>query len=227
MDCLEYMKTLKDNEFDLIIADPPYGDCDGSWNKSSSRWGGWFLDYRLNGHVGEEEKVEKSKRFNGGTWATKYNRNKGIFWDIKPTEEVFNEMFRVSKNQVIWGGNYFSLPPTRCFIVWDKLSIGENFSMAMCEYAWTSFKKKNAKRWMGVPRGTKKNPRIHPTQKPVGLYEFILKHFAQPGDKILDPFMGSGSSRIACHNMGFDYVGIEIDKDYFDAEEKRYESFIL
>lgn len=123
------------------------------------------------------------------------------------------------------GGNYFNLPPTRCFVVWDKKNISETFSMAMCEYAWTSFKKKNAKCYAEIPQGTKADPRFHPTQKPIGLYRFLLHHFAQEGDKILDPFMGSGSSRIACWEMGFDYVGIEIDENYFKKEEHRFNEY--
>lgn len=134
-------------------------------------------------------------------------------------------MFRVSKNQIIWGGNYFNLPPTRCFVVWDKLTISAEFSMAMCEYAWTSFKGKNAKRWEGAPQGTKADPRFHPTQKPVGLYKFLLSQFANKGDRILDPFLGSGSSRIAAWEMGFDFVGCEIDTGYFTMQEQRFSDY--
>ena len=179
-----------------------------------------------------------SERFQGGTWARRYNRrgvaedqmqpeerNDGIFWDVAPTEEVFAEMFRVSRNQIIWGGNYFPLPPTRCFVVWDKLSISDTFSMAMCEYAWTSFKGMNAKRWEGAPQGTQAWPRFHPTQKPIGLYRFLLHHFAKPGDRILDPFLGSGSSRIAAWEEGYDFVGIEKDEVYFKLQEKRFEEW--
>ncbi len=176
---------------------------------------------------------EKCKRFEGGTWARRYNRrgvdegarDNGIFWDVAPSEEVFEQMFRVSKNQIIWGGNYFNLPPTRCFVVWDKLTISAEFSMAMCEYAWTSFKGKNAKRWEGAPQGTKADPRFHPTQKPVGLYKFLLSQFANKGDRILDPFLGSGSSRIAAWEMGFDFVGCEIDTGYFTMQEQRFSDY--
>lgn len=152
-------------------------------------------------------------------------RNDGIFWDVAPSEEVFAEMFRVSRNQIIWGGNYFPLPPTRCFVVWDKLTISDTFSMAMCEYAWTSFKGMNAKRWEGAPQGTQAWKRIHPTQKPIGLYRFLLHHFAKPGDRILDPFLGSGSSRIAAWEEGYDFVGIEKDEAYFKLQEKRFEEW--
>lgn len=208
-----------------------------------ARFGQWFKRYRnlqadctttADSHaIRGGQDAERSKRLSGGTWATKYqkptgggvDRQNGIFWDVAPSEEVFEEMFRVSKNQIIWGGNYFNLPPTRCFVVWDKLSISAEFSMAMCEYAWTSFKGKNAKRWEGAPQGTKADPRFHPTQKPVGLYKFLLQQFASEGDRILDPFLGSGSSRIAAWEMGFDFVGCEIDTGYFTMQEQRFEEY--
>ena len=142
-------------------------------------------------------------------------------WDVAPTKEYFQELARVSKNQIIWGGNYFDLPPTRCFLIWRKLSISENFTMAMAEYAWTSFND-NAKVFEHVPQGDKNDERFHPTQKPVALYEWIYKLYAKKGDKILDTHMGSGSSRIAAYHMGLDYVGCEIDKVYFDLQEKRF-----
>ena len=142
-------------------------------------------------------------------------------WDIAPTKEYFRELARVSRNQIIWGGNYFDLPPTRCFLIWRKLSISENFTMAMAEYAWTSFND-NAKVFEHTPQGTKDDERFHPTQKPVALYEWIYRRYAKKGDKILDTHMGSGSSRIAAYHMGLDYVGCEIDKVYFDLEEQRF-----
>jgi len=141
-----------------------------------------------------------------------------IAWDVAPEQEYFEQLFRVSRNQIIWGGNYFDLPPTRCFLIWRKLSISENFSMAMCEYAWTSFNG-NAKLFEHVPQG---KDRFHPTQKPVALYEWIFSRYAKPGDKILDTHLGSGSSRIAAYNAGLDFVGYEIDKTYFDQEEERF-----
>ncbi len=146
-------------------------------------------------------------------------RKKIIAWDIAPGEEFFNELFRVSRNQIIWGGNYFRLPPTRCFLVWHKINISENFSMAMCEYAWTSFSG-NAKLFSmqsnGIPG------RFHPTQKPVELYAWIYSRFANEGDRILDTHLGSGSSRIAAYDAGLDFVGFEIDRDYFDKQEERF-----
>lgn len=164
----------------------------------------------------------------GGTWATKYQiHTGGIFsqdirhWDIAPPKEYFDELARVSRNQIIWGGNYFGLPPTRCFLIWRKLTISENFSMAMCEYAWTSFND-NAKYFECAPQGKPGEERFHPTQKPIALYAWIYRRFAKPGDKILDTHLGSGSSRIAAYDAGLDFVGFEIDKEYFDKQEERF-----
>lgn len=159
----------------------------------------------------------------GGTCAEKYAK-KIIAWDIAPDEKYFEELFRVSRNQIIWGGNYFKLPPTRCFLVWKKLTISESFSMAMAEYAWTSFNE-NAKVFEYAPQGQKGDTRFHPTQKPVQLYEWVFNRYAKPGDKILDTHLGSGSSRIAAYKLGFDFVGCEIDKTYFDKQEERFEKF--
>jgi site-specific DNA-methyltransferase (adenine-specific) len=139
---------------------------------------------------------------------------------------------RVSKNQIIWGANHFieRIPyGSPCWIVWDKDNGKSDF--ADCELAWTSFKKAVRKikyRWHGMLQENMKNKevRIHPTQKPVKLYEWLLLNYAQPGDVILDTHLGSGSSRIAAHNLGFDFVGFEIDKEYFDAQEKRYKEAI-
>ena len=118
------------------------------------------------------------------------------------------------------GGNYFELPPTRCFLIWRKLSISENFSMAMCEYAWTSFND-NAKVFEYTPQGRPSDNRFHPTQKPVALYEWILNRYAKEGDKILDTHVGSGSSLIACRNTNHKYVGFEIDADYYRLAKER------
>lgn len=156
----------------------------------------------------------------GGTWAGKYGK-KIIAWDVAPGKEYFDELFRVSRNQIIWGGNYFELPPTRCFLIWEKY-IPENFSMAMCEYAWTSFSG-NAKIFKCQPQGTKDDPRFHPTQKPVALYSWILSRYAKPGNKILDTHAGSASSLVACHRAGFDAWGFEIDPDYYAAASERLE----
>ena len=122
----------------------------------------------------------------------------------------------MSKNQIIWGGNYFSLPPTRCFVMWDKRQPWPNFSQA--EYAWTSFDRPS--RVFAASNCVK--GKIHPTQKPVGLYEFLLREFGCKGELVLDTHLGSGSSRIAARNLGFRFIGTEKDEYYFSDEEKRY-----
>lgn len=197
VDCMEYMKTLPDKVFELAVVDPPYGNGGGEFSsRNGTRFGGRFDRYD------KDKKLRKKSN-----------------WDYSPDEDYFKELFRVSKNQIIWGGNYFSLPPCRCFIIWKKTNIPENFSMAMCEYAWCSFND-NAKIIELSSQGI--TNRFHPTQKPVALYEWIYSSYAKEGDKILDTHMGSGSSRIAAYNMGFDYVGCEINKDYFEKEEERF-----
>ena len=197
IDCMEYMKTLPDKAFELAVVDPPYGNGGGEFSsRNGTRFGGIFDRYD------KDKKLRKKSN-----------------WDYAPGEDYFKELFRVSKNQIIWGGNYFSLPPCRCFIIWKKTNIPENFSMAMCEYAWCSFND-NAKIIELSSQGI--TNRFHPTQKPVALYEWIYSRYAKEGDKILDTHMGSGSSRIAAYNMGFDYVGCEINKDYFEKEEERF-----
>lgn len=191
-DCMDFMRTLPDNAFDLAVVDPPYS--------------------KAGGNVGRT----------GGTWAAKYGtyiRN----WDIAPSDEYFKELFRVSRNQIIWGGNYFNLPPTRCFLIWRKLSISENFTMAMAEYAWTSFDG-NAKVFDCAPQGKKNDPRIHPCQKPAALYKWILERYAKEGDKILDTHLGSGSSAIAAWDLGFEFTGIEIDEEYYNNAVKRFKT---
>lgn len=139
---------------------------------------------------------------------------KSIGWDEAPQQEFFDELLRVSKVAIIWGGNYFRLPPTRCFLVWKK-HIPETFSMAMCEYAWTSMNS-NAKLFEAPSLRAANAGRFHPTEKPVALYEWCLKLYAKPGCKVFDPMMGSQSSRVAAWKMGYDYVGCELDKEYFD-----------
>ncbi|MFT3952761.1 MAG: DNA methyltransferase [Oscillospiraceae bacterium] len=142
-------------------------------------------------------------------------------WDKNiPPDDYFKELFRVSNNQIIWGGNYFQLPPCKGFVIWDKKQ-PENISFASCEFAWTSFDKV-AKTYYKSPTNTDGN-RIHPTQKPVALYTWLLNRYASTGDKILDTHVGSASSLIACHQMRFDYVGFEIDKDYFLKASERLE----
>jgi len=212
VDCMEYMRTLPDKAFDLAVVDPPYGDAGTQFKGAiSGRFGGKFEKYTGIHRV-------------GGQWAGKYG-TAAKNWDITPPPEYFAELFRVSKNQIIWGGNYFGLPATRCFLVWDKININEQFSMSMCEFAWTSLQG-NAKIFRHVPQGRPGQPRIHPTQKPVELYKWIYAMYAQPGDKILDTHLGSGSSRIAAYDIGLDFVGCEIDPDYFKAQEARYQAHI-
>ena len=235
-DCLEYMRTLPDGYFDLCVADPPYGDAmqaDGEidhlhssarqqerertqqWNRFGQRFDRYKHEIAPYTHTSGEPVART-----GGTWAEKYGK-KIISWDVAPENEVFAEIFRVSRNQIIWGGNYFDLPPTRCFLIWRKLSISESFTMAMAEYAWTSFNG-NAKVFEAAPQGKADDPRFHPTQKPVELYAWIYNLFAESGMKVFDPFLGSGSSRIAAYNAGLDFVGCEIDKYYFDKQEERF-----
>ena len=144
---------------------------------------------------------------------------KGKKWDNEiPKDIYFKELFRVSKNQIIWGANYFNMPPTRCFLIWDKQQ-PEDVSFASCEYAWTSFNK-SAKTFYKRPQNAD-NVRIHPAQKPVQLYEWLLMNYAKEGDKILDTHLGSGSIAIACHNLGYDLTACELDKDYYEAAIKR------
>lgn len=196
MDCLESMRQMPDNAFSLACVDPPYGNGGKDFKRSDkSRFGGQFDRYKKDREI--------------------------IRWDEPPDDEYFTELFRVSENQIIWGGNYFCLPPTRCFLIWEKLTISENFSMAMAEYAWASFND-SAKIFKYAPQD---KARFHPTQKPVALYDWIFRHYAKPGDKILDTHLGSGSSRIAAYKVGLDFVGFEIDKDYFDAQEKRFQEY--
>jgi site-specific DNA-methyltransferase (adenine-specific) len=142
-------------------------------------------------------------------------------WDKSiPTDEYFNELFRVSENQVIWGGNYFPLPVSRYFAIWDKGETMYGRDFAECEYAWVR---------SGGTRIYKKNPnqpeRIHPTQKPVALYEWLLHNYAKQGDKILDTHLGSQSSRIAAYKNGFDFTAFETDAEYFEKGNKRFDEF--
>ena len=148
----------------------------------------------------------------------KYNIS-GKRWDDEvPTKEYFNELFRVSRNQIIWGGNYFDLPPTRGFIIWDKKQPA-GVSFASCEFAWSSFDR-SAKTFYRSPL-LDGSDRIHSTQKPVMLYKWILQNYAKEGDTILDTHFGSLSIGIACHDMGFELTAIELDKDYYEAGKRR------
>ena len=155
----------------------------------------------------------------GGTWASKYKKGDAD-WDKLPDKEYFDELFRISKNQIIWGGNYVSLPPTRGYLIWDKVALME--TMADSEFAWTSFDK-NAKTFRHVRNTSEK--RIHITQKPVALYDWIFKNYAKPNDKILDTHLGSGSSRIAAHKHVLPFYACELEKEDFEAQEKRLKNY--
>lgn len=166
---------------------------------------------------GLDEKISS-----GGTWAAKYKKGDGNLGG-KPTKEYFNELFRVSKNQIIWGGNYFidHLFPSRCFLIWDKVAHMD--TLADCEVAWTSFDM-NTKIFKHVRNTTE--TRIHICQKPVKLYDWIYHNYLPQGGKVLDTHLGSGSSRIAAHKAGnIDFTGCELDPDYFEAAEKRFNQF--
>lgn len=160
------------------------------------------------------------------TYGKKKKKHQKKTWDEDtPTQEYFNELFRISKAQIVWGGNYFDLPRTNGWIVWDKDKRKET-TFSDGELAWTSFlsllkiKKIRYDGFIGSD-----GDKIHPTQKPVALYKWLLHNYAKPGDKILDTHLGSGSSRIAAYDMGFDFYATELDKDYFDAQEKRFQNF--
>jgi site-specific DNA-methyltransferase (adenine-specific) len=147
-------------------------------------------------------------------------------WDKEiPNAEYFTELFRVSKNQVIFGGNYFGLPPTRCYLVWDKGEGFYNRTYAECELAWTSFDANTCKiKYDPLAKGDYKG-KIHPCQKPVAVYEWILQKYAKQNNLILDTHLGSGSSRIAANKGGFNFVGFEIDQEYYEKQEKRFKNF--
>lgn len=215
---MEYMRTLPDNAFDLAICDPPYG----GGNEGELNGGLRF--------VGKVRPIQVNHAFGGRFERYNYPHNDGkkenrISWDIAPSEDYFKELFRVSRNQIIWGANYFKMPPTRCFVVWRKLTISEGFSMAMAEYAWTSFKE-NAKVYECMPQGSTKDRRFHPTQKPVSLYAWLLNNYAKDGDKILDTHFGSCSIGVACHNLGFSLTACEINETYFKKAVERLKQHI-
>ena len=202
-DCMEYMSSLPDNAFDLAIVDPPYGIGEnGDRNKSR----------------GKLAVAQDYKSFAGGDTDA-------------PPREYFEELKRVSKNQIIWGANHFieRIPSasTPCWIVWDKMNGTSDF--ADCELAYGSFKtavRMFSFRWAGMLQGDMKNKelRIHPTQKPVKLYQWLLANYAKEGDRILDTHLGSGSSAIAAHYAGFEFVGCELDEDYYKAAVKRFDN---
>ena len=196
-DCMEWLSLQADNSFDLAICDPPYGIGVASMNLGNRQ-----------GYVSTAVRLkQESLDFKD--------------WDLEiPTKEYFLELMRVSRNQVIFGGNYFDLPPTRCVIVWDKLQYAESYSQV--EIAWTSFDRPSRIFRKGVVGGNNLVKKIHPTEKPVELYGWILKEFAKKGDSILDTHKGSQSSRIAAYKLGFDYYGCEIDRTYYLEGERRF-----
>ena len=208
-DCLQALKAMADNQFDLAIVDPPYG----IGASADSRVGG---SYTVN--LGGVKKKVAAKAYTPKDWDFQ-----------KPTIEYWNELRRVSKNQIVCGGNYFAsnLEDTSCWLVWNKRN-GEN-NNADCELAWTSFKTAVRMfdwKWNGMLQQNMKNKedRIHPTQKPVALYKWILKNYAEKGSKIIDTHLGSGSIAIACWDMGYDLTAYEVDKEYFDNACKRLET---
>lgn len=197
-DCMEAMASMEDNQFDLAIVDPPYGiKEDGKKNHSRSV-------------------MAKAKEYTPKNWDSS-----------APPKKYFDELQRVSKKQIIWGANHFiSRIPinSSCWIVWNKEN-GEN-DFADCELAWTSFKsavRMFTFRWAGMLQGNMKNKehRIHPTQKPVALYTWLLDKYAKQGWKILDTHLGSGSSAIAAHDLGYEFHGYELDEEYYEAASKR------
>jgi len=203
-DCLPAMRDMPDKAYELAIVDPPYGI----------------------GADNVKESITKKTHAHGEIRRKAYSGN----WDTSaPIQGYFDELFRVSKDQIIWGGNYFieSLKCTRCMVMWDKESM--DFTGADFELAWTSFdsscKAFRMSRVMAYsnPRKADREIRIHPTQKPVRLYEWLLQNYAKPGDRILDTHGGSGSICIACDILGFDLDWYEIDADYFQAAKERLE----
>ena len=197
-DCMALMARYPDKHFDLAIVDPPYG-------------------------IGAAENKGAGKQY--GTAAAPKTIYGAKSWDDSiPPPEYFTELRRVSRHQIIWGGNYFPLPPTSCWVVWDKLNEATQF--ADCELAWCSFKtavRKFSFRWNGMLQGNmaEKEKRIHPTQKPVALYRWLLENYAKPGQRILDTHLGSGSHAIAAHYFGAHLTACEIDTDYYAAAMAR------
>lgn len=206
-DCMELLRETPENHYELCVLDPPYG-------------------------INHANKAGKMAGQQYGNAAAKKRDYASKDWDLNaPNIEYFNEIFRVSKNQIIWGGNYFAnlLPASSGWIFWDKDNGTNNFSDG--ELAWTSFNKglRMVKvTWNGMIQYDMKNKeeRFHPTQKPIMLYKWILEKYAKPGDKILDTHMGSGSIAIACHDYGFDLTAAELDRDYYNAAMRRINAHI-
>jgi site-specific DNA-methyltransferase (adenine-specific) len=200
IDCMEYMKGCEDNAFDLAIVDPPYGV------KRDKGFGGFV------GFGGFGEPI--ARREYKGEWDS-----------VRPDKKYFNEMLRVSKLAIVWGGNFFAdmLPAGTHWIFWNKMQTMPTFGDG--ELAWTNHKRKSIKMHTLEYNGLlgKEITRIHPTQKPVKLYKWLLTNYAEPGQRILDTHLGSGSSAIAAHYFGVDFVGCELDPDYYQAAMERFE----
>ena len=198
IDNMEYMGRFPDKFFDLALVDPPYG-----------------LDLaNMSLGVGKSKKASKIQN---RKWKSKD-------WDKKtPTSEYFSKLFRVSKNQIIWGGNYFNLPPCKNYIIWDK-KIPEGLSFADCEMAWTSFDK--APKLFRHSAYLDKSNKFHPTQKPVALYDWIYKNYLPEGGKVIDTHLGSGSNRIAADKAGnIDFYSCDKDIEYFEKQELRWRNY--
>ena len=205
-DCVTALKRFNDNHFDLAIVDPPY-------------------DFGITGTHYASQKKYGHKQENRPNSGIKIGGNYLDALSDIPNSEYFKQLFRVSKNQIIWGGNYFTqhLSPSMCWIGWYKMN-GDKSYFSDFELAWTSYQKRTY--IFKEPISKTHKGRIHPTQKPITLYEFcyyVAK--LEQGDLILDTHLGSGSSRIAAYKGGFDFVGFEIDSDYFNAQEKRFNEF--
>lgn len=200
--CIKAMREYDDGAFDWAVVDPPYGN------------------------PGSRDAFAAQKGINRAEVGTnKPQSKKNIAWDVRPPRVYWDELFRISKNQIVFGGNYFTdiLPPSKNWIIWHKPNISDAFSMANCELVWIS-KPGNAK-IISIPSNLDLRGRIHPTQKPVKLYADIFARFCKPGDKIIDTHLGSGSSRIAAHAAGLDFVGYEIDADMFAKQEERWAAY--
>lgn len=223
-DCMVGMARYPDKHFDLAIIDPPYGVGSVTYMPRTRKnaFGGYVDNYEITVATLDANQRALNKVAVVHTQLSSTTIQNFAEANASPRPEYFEELFRVSKNQIIWGGNYFILPPSRGFVIWRKTTVAESFSMAMCEYAWISFNA-NSKIFDGAPQGTASDPRIHPTQKPIALYKWLLTNYAKSGDKILDTHVGSASSLIACHDMGFDAVGFELDADYYKASKQRLE----
>lgn len=207
-DCKDYMRILPDNAYDLAIVDPPYGINADNMSMGHTKT-----------HESTAQRLKKGRLSGGGKLKNRLLNCSDTSWDITPDQEYFDQLFRVSKRQIIWGGNYFDLPPARGIIAWDKKQAWTNFSQF--ELAWTSFDRPARLFSMGNRGGTNIEKKIHPTQKPIMLYKWLLHNYAESGYKILDTHGGSFSHAIACHDAGFDLTIIEKDKVYFDMAVKR------